>query len=350
MQIADLKAQLKSGMLMGVYIFCGEENFLKRHYMGEVRAAILTEPAFDAFNRMVFEGEKVDFARLSEAVKAPPMMAERKLVEWHLADFSAMREGDMEKLSALCEEVKEYPETVVVFVVDADCLDVGNLPKRPSKQYTALSKIASVVCFERSTEAALAGWINRHFTHEGVSAQPNVIRALLTQSGTGMDALSGEIEKLAAYVKANGRTEITENDVREIASRVTESDAFGLSNAILDGDAPAAYACLRDMRGRKVEPTLAIAAVARTYADLLTVATFAEGGIPPKEIAAQLKMHEFKVSLYLRAARKRSIAQLEEALSLCRRADAASKSGAGLGGYLALEYLIARTLPQNTDN
>ena len=98
MQIADLKAQLKSGMLMGVYIFCGEENFLKRHYMGEVRAAILTEPAFDAFNRMVFEGEKVDFARLSEAVKAPPMMAERKLVEWHLADFSAMREGDMEKL------------------------------------------------------------------------------------------------------------------------------------------------------------------------------------------------------------------------------------------------------------
>lgn len=346
MQVAELKAQLKNGTPAGVYIFCGEEDFLKRHYMGELRATLLTEPAFDAFNRIVLEGERVDYARLSEAVKAPPMMAERKLVEWHLADFSAMREGELEKLSALCDEVKEYPETVVVFMVDADRLDVGTLPKRPSKQYTALSKIASVVCFERSNEAALAGWIGRHFTHEGVSAQPQVIRALLAQSGTGMDALSGEVAKLAAYVKANGRTEVTEADVAEVACRVTESDAFGLSNAILDGNAPLAYACLRDMRLRKVEPTLAIAAVARTYADLLTVASFAEAGASQKEIATQLKMHEFKVSLYLRAARRRSMAQLREALELCRRADTASKTGAGVGGYLALEYLIARTLPQ----
>ncbi|MBQ8174027.1 MAG: DNA polymerase III subunit delta [Clostridia bacterium] len=344
MTVDELKAQLKNGNLSGVYLFCGEEAFLRRYYLGELRAAILTDPAFDAFNRIVMEGEEIDFPRLSEALCSPPMMADKKLVEWHLADLSSLKETLLRKLTEFCEMAKDYPETVTVFVVDADCLDVGNLPKRPSKAYTELSKIMSVVCFERSGEAALAGWIARHFAHEGVRATRAVIEALLAQSGTSMDALSGEIVKLAAFVKQNGREEITEKDVEEVASRASESDAFGLTNAILEGNAPRAYACLQDMKGRKVEPTLAIASVARTYADLLTVRSCAEAGLSQKEIGARLRMHEYKVGLFLRAAKKRSAGQLEAALAFCSRADTASKTGMGIGGYLALEYLIARTL------
>lgn len=344
MLVNELKAKLKSGAPEGWYIFCGEENFLKRHYLGELRAAILTEPAFDAFNHLVLEGEKVDLGAIADAVKAPPMMAERKLIEWHLADFSAMREGDLEKLHELREEGKEYPEATVCFIVDAECLDVGNLPRRPSKLYTALSRDFSVVCFEKSGEAALASWLDRHFKHEGVSASPAVIRALLERSGTGMDALSGEVSKLVAYAKAHERDTLTEEDVALVASRVSESDAFGLSNAILAGDADAAYACLQDMKLRKVEPAFAVASVARIYSDLLTVAEFAEEGTPPAEIAAHLKMHEYKLSLYLRAAAGRGLARLRAALALCRRADVAAKTGAGADGYLALELLIARTM------
>ena len=344
MTVDELKAQLKSGTLSGVYLFCGEEAFLRRYYLGELRAAILTDPVFDAFNRIVMEGEEIDFSRLTEALCSPPMMAEKKLVEWHLADLSNLKESLLRRLTEFCEQAKDYPETVTVFVVDADCLDVGTLPKRPSKAYVELSKIMSVVCFERSGEVALAGWIARHFAHEGVSASRAVMEALLAQSGTSMDALSGEITKLAAFVKQNGRSEITEKDVEEIASRAGESDAFGLTNAILEGNAARAYACLQDMKGRKVEPTLAIASVARTYADLLTVRSYAEAGLSQKEIGTRLRMHEYKVGLYLRAAKKRSAGQLESALAFCSRADTASKTGVGIGGYLALEYLIARTL------
>lgn len=344
MLVNELKTKLKSGTPDGWYVFCGEENFLKRHYLGELRRAILTEPAFDAFNHLVMEGERLDYGAIADAVKAPPMMAERKLVEWHLGDFSALREGDLEKLHALREEGKEYPETTVCFIVDAERLDVGNLPKRPSKLYTALSKDFSVVCFQKSTEAALAAWLDRHFKHEGVNASPAVIRALLSQSGTGMDALSGEVTKLCCFVKARGRDTLTEEDVSLVAARVTESDAFGLSNAILSGDADAAYACLQDMKLRKVEPAFAVSSVARIYSDLLTVAAFAAEGTPPAQIAAHMKMHEYKLSLYLRAAQGRGIDRLRDALAICRRADLAAKSGAGTDGYLALELLVARAL------
>ena len=344
MTVAELKAQLKSGEFSPVYIFAGEENFLKRHYLREMRAALLSEPDFNAFNHILLEGEKIDYAALLDAVQAPPMMAERKLVEWHLANFAGMREGELSRFAELCEAAGEYPETTLIFVVDADCLDAGVLPKRPSKLYTSLSKSASVVVFERSDERALASWIARHFSHEGLSASPAVITLLLSESGTVMDALAGEIAKLAAYVRSEGRSEVTEDDVRAVASRVSESDAFALTNAILDGKASDAYDALLDMKLRKVDPLIALGALSRAYADLLSVALLAEEGRSQKEIASLLRMHEYKAGLYLRAARSRGIPRLRASLALCRHADTASKTGTGASGYLALEYLIARVV------
>ncbi len=344
MTVNELKEQLKAGRFAPVYIFAGEENFLKRHYRRELKKALLPESDFDAFNHIVLEGEKLDFAALLDAVQAPPMMAEHKLVEWHLANFSTMREGELSRFAELCEAAGEYPETTLLFVVDADCFDAGNLPKRPSKLYTTLSKSAAVVVFERSDERALSTWIARHFAHEGVSAAPTVISLLLSESGTVMDALAGEIAKLVAFVKSEGRAEVTEADVRAVASRVSESDAFALTNAILDGKADAAYDALLDMKLRKVDPLIALGSLTRAYADLLSVALLSEEGKSQKEIAATLKMHEYKAGLYLRAAKSRGVERLRSSLALCRHADTASKTGAGASGYLALEYLIARVV------
>lgn len=344
MTVNELKAKLKGGTPAGWYVFCGDESFLKRHYLGELRRAVLTDPATDAFNHIVLEGSKLDFPALESALEAPPMMADCKLIEWHLLDFSALKEADLGRLIAAAEAYRGATDTAVVFVADADRLDVGNLPKRPSRLYTALSGAMDVVVFEKSGDAALAGWIARHLAHNGVEADAAVIHALLERSGRSMDALSGEIEKLSAYVLARGRTHLTREDVELVACANGEEDAFGLANAILDGRAEAAYACLRDMKLRRVEPTLALGSVSRVWSDLLAVAALSGEGMGKKEIATRLKMHEYKAGLYLRCAEKKSVARLEAALRLCRRADLAAKNRTGADGYLMLELLIAETL------
>ena len=344
MTVAELRTAIKEQTFSPVYLFCGEENFLKRHYRRELCAALVPDEGLAAFNHILLEGEKLDFDALADAIAAPPMMADYKLVEWHLCNFSAMREGDLTRFAELCASLSAYPETVLLFVVDADCLDVGTLPKRPSKLYTTLAKSASVVVFEKQDERALSAWIARHFTHEGLSASPQVIARLLSESGTTMDALSGEIAKLSAYAKVHGHSEITEEDVTAVVSRVSESDAFALTNAILDGKADAAYDALLDMKLRKVDPMIALGALTRSYADLLSVALLSEEGHSQKEIAAILKMHEYKAGLYLRAAKSRGVERLRAALAMCRHADTASKTGTGASGYLALEYLIARVV------
>ena len=271
-------------------------------------------------------------------------MTDNKLIEWHLCDFSSLKKAELEAFSELCALVSENEGVCLVFLADADCLDVGSLPKRPSSLYKTLDKSANVVYFGRSDEGALLTWILRHLAHEGLAATPGVARALLAQSGSSMDALSGEIAKLSAYAHAHGRTEVSETDVAELCAPSAEGDAFALTNALLDGRAEAAYTALLDMKRRRVEPTVVAAAVTRTYADLLAVSAMADEGLSQKEIALRLKMHEYKAGLYMRAARRLGTARLEAALRLCSEADGAGKRGEGVSGYLGLEYLVSRVM------
>jgi DNA polymerase III delta subunit len=158
-----------------------------------------------------------------------------------------------------------------------------------------------------------------------------------------MDVLAGESEKISSYLLAHGETRATCEVLHHVASVYTESDAFGLSDAILSGDGAAAFRVLRDMKFRRVEPTVILAQVARVYADLLTVALLRREGEGKDAIAKRMKMHEYKVGIYLRAAEKRTPEALMRLLDLCRTADVASKSG-GATGYDAVERLVATML------
>ena len=110
-------------------------------------------------------------------------------------------------------------------------------------------------------------------------------------------------------------------------------------NAILAGDTAAAYENLRDMKNRRMDPSLIFGTVFRVFSDLLTVALLREEGLAPAAIRAATGFHEYKVNLYLRSLSRRSVASLEAHLGKCRRLDLASKSG--MTDYGALERLIA---------
>ena len=62
MELNDFKALIKSGDIVGSYIFSGEEDYLKRYYLGELREKAVGDGSFSAFNHAVYDGEEIDFA------------------------------------------------------------------------------------------------------------------------------------------------------------------------------------------------------------------------------------------------------------------------------------------------
>lgn len=336
---SDLKAAI-AAKKCGVYIFCGEENYLRRYYLGAFRKAILEDDALSAFNHIRFDAETADFGTLREALATPPVMADKKLVEWHLCHLDRWKDKELEEMRGLVETIKEYPYTVLVFSVEPEDFDYGNYPKKPSKLYTELNKICNICIFERSGDTALAAWIERHFAHSGINVTPAFCRETVAYCGHDMEVLSGEIEKIVCYIKANGGTEATSAVLHLVATPAVESDAFALSNALLDGDGKAAFRALSDMKRRRVEPTFLLGSVARIYADLLLVAQLSAEGYDKTAVAGKMKIHEYKAGLYMRAAAKKKTEALRATLAACRRIDAQAKSG-GATGYGPIERLIA---------
>ena len=114
MTVKELKAAIDEKSLSGAVIFCGEEEYLKRHYRRLVRDAVICEQDFASFNHTVFDGEDISFGELSDAALALPFMADKKLVEWTHADLSHLSKSENEALSSLCEKVKEQSDTVLL--------------------------------------------------------------------------------------------------------------------------------------------------------------------------------------------------------------------------------------------
>ena len=44
MDLNELKSRIKACNLSGCYVFAGEEDYLKRYYLGEIRNALVGDP------------------------------------------------------------------------------------------------------------------------------------------------------------------------------------------------------------------------------------------------------------------------------------------------------------------
>ncbi len=347
MDITKFKSSLKSKDFGGVYVFAGEEEYLVRYYLSELRRALDIDPSFAVFNNPVFDGNEVDFEALTEAVKSPPMMSDYKLIEWRHANFASMKEKETEALSELIETAQEHPYSILAFTAEGERLEFGTV-KRPSAFIKNFGERLNILRFERSTDAQLYSWLNRHFDAMGVSALPDALHALVFRSGRSMDVLLSEAQKLAYLALSRGDNKVNSADVEKVSSLTTESETFALSNAITDRNKEAAFKALDDLKFRRVDPVMIFGMIARTFDEMLAVSLMLFDGENYSSVeetlkAPPLKMPPFKVKMCAAAARKYSPESLSNIVASLAKADADSKYG-GVSGYTAIELFLARNL------
>lgn len=336
MDVKELKEKI--GKPGGIYLFAGEEDYLKRFYVKELAKGLFDE-SMASFLETRFDGPQIDVLALSDAVKTPPFMGEGKLVVWKYADFGKMDAKTKKDLSELLESREEYPFTTLVFLTTADGFPTGNLPKTKSKLYKEYEKLLDIVVFDTPKDSDLLAWLKRHFDAEKVIAKPDVLRFLIERSGRSMDVLSEEVTKISCYVKENGRTQVTAEDVRKTATASEACDAFALSNAVLSCDKTLALRALAERRAAKDDPTLVLGMLTRIYAEMSAVTALLSEGIGTDAAAGILGMNAYKAKLYAAAARKIGKETTDKALKALSSIDAELKFG-NRDGYAALDMFI----------
>ena len=87
MRPEELAAEIKSGGLRGAYVFLGDEDYLKRHYLSEIYKSIMSAEGLELFNygkisfSPVSGGRDAGFSALASSLSSFPMGQERRLTE-----------------------------------------------------------------------------------------------------------------------------------------------------------------------------------------------------------------------------------------------------------------------------
>ena len=336
---ADFRKALKTNPTGG-YLFFGEEDYMKSAALRMARQSVTeADPAMAAFNDIRLDGLDFTPAALLDAMTVPPMGADRKIITVTGLNLSTLRAADMDKLCEALSEIPDYPYNLVILSAAADTLDPGNLPKKPSELLTTLGEYLTPVYFERNTPAKLSGWVQKHYLHGGVQADPKLCQFTIEYCGRNMFTLANEVDKVACYIRAHGRDILTEADIRTAAIPAMEYDAFAFTNAIMERKRADALEILADLKLRRVEPLYILSEVSRVVCDLLAIRTMSDSGLTAAEISSALKIHEYRVGLYLKQARRVDPPILRNAVTACQAADRTLKRSAA-DGYGVIERLI----------
>jgi DNA polymerase III delta subunit len=332
---ADFRKEIKNKPECG-YLFFGEEDYMKSFALSTAVQAISPDPSFSFFNEIKLDSFSYSPEALLDALMPLPMMADRKIITLSGVDFNAMRAGELDKLCEVLSKLDEYDYNTLIINTSADRFDPGFLPKRPSSALQKLTEYVTAVNFEKNTPAKLAAWVGKHFEHNGVSASPEVCAKVIERCGRDMFNLASETDKLAFYVKSQGRDAVKLGDVEYIAIPAVEYDGFALTNAIAARRKDEAINILKDLIQRRADPIFIMGEITKTVCDMLSIALLAEDGYTLAEISDIMKIHEYRVSVILKNRIKADTCKYM--ISKCRKADLDIKNSAS--SYAVIEELI----------
>ena len=316
--LQQLKNDLSSGEIGQVYIFHGEESYLREYYLGELKKA-LVPAGFEEFNYHRLDGKNVTIPEISEVVEAMPMMSERTMVVLTDCDIFKLDESSRELFISMLEDFPEYCCLVLAY----DVLEYKR-DARLKKLCTAIDKHALTVNFQIQEKSDLINWIRRRFHALGKDIDARTAEHLIFTCGGLMTGLVPEIEKIGAY--ARGKS-VTIEDINEIADPVLDAVVFNMTNAITRGDYNSASETLGQLLKQQEEPIMILAVVSKELHRLYTARIALDEGKDKLWLMEQWGMRsDYPARLLLDAARRTTPEWCANCVSLCQKLDRRFKS------------------------
>lgn len=315
---------IKMGQLKNVYLLYGTEDYLKRQYRDKLKHA-LVEPD-DTMNFSAYEGKDINPKELIDLSETLPFFKEKRMI---LVENSGFFKNSCDDLAEYMSQVPE--STCFVFVEE-------EVDKR-SKLFKAASRAGSAVEFETPKEDMLVRWIVGRIQREGKKITQSVMQLFLSKTGSDMENIDKELEKLICYTL--DKTEIAAADVEAICTGQTENKIFEMIDAISAKNQKKALDLYYDLLALKEAPMRILFLIARQFQNLLLIKSMSAKGYPAVSIAKTAGMPSFAVQKNLRQAGAFKINQLKEAIEDCGQAEEDVKTGR-MADQLAVELLIVK--------
>ena len=315
--LKKLKEDVKSGQLAPIYIFHGEESYLKEYYRDAIEKQI-AESGFAEFNITIFDGGEFSADQLTDAIESLPFGSERKLIVIRDLDLGTARAEIKDVFLKLLADIPEY----ICLILYYEALTYK--PDKRQNLFKNLEKAATVVQFDRAKGSELVNWLARRFAAHKKKIGTRECDYILFLCGSLMTNLITEVDKIAAYAKGEV---ITRADIDAVASRVLDASVFDLTDQIMSHDYPKALATFRDLMEQKNEPIAVLSALIRQVQRVYAAALALQEGQGERYIADLYSFRSaYPAGQIIKAARKTTVEKAAKALDICCNADIELKS------------------------
>lgn len=325
---SELRRELAGGNVGNLYIFHGEETYLRDKSLEQMKAILLTG-GLDDFNYHLLNGKDYTLTRLHEMVDAVPMMSERTMVV--VTDWD-MDKGDREGLMELLGDLPDY--VCLIFVYDL----LEYKPDNRAKLARLVKEKGKVVNFVRQDQKKLVRWVDMHFQALGHDISGPDAEYMIFRCGDLMTGLISEIEKVGAYAK--GRR-VTRQDIDAVCTPQIDAVVFDLTNAIAAQNFDKAFSVLGDLFHMQEPPIKILAWLSKQVRQLYTARLAME---EEKSISWFMELwgfrREFQAEKLFQSAQRFKLDWYRWALLRCEAADLEMKSTGANGEDVLVNLLL----------
>ena len=316
----DIKAQ----DFKKVYLLYGQERYLIKQYRDKLVKAMVNEG--DTMNFSSFEGDGINQKEIIDLAETLPFFADRRVIL--IEDAGIFKKNGDE----LGEYLTTSPDTTHFIFVEE------SVDKR-SKLYKAAAKCGNPVEFKEQTDETLARWIGMRIRKEGKGMSQAAYNFFISKTGTDMENIDKELEKLICYCLEKDTIELS--DVEAVTTEQTTSKVFEMVDAIASHKQRHALDLYYDLLALKEPPMRIMYLISRQFKMMMTVKAMTNRGFGNKEIASKAGCPEWAVRKYQSQCRAYTLDELKQAVKDGVAYEEAVKTGQ-MNDQMAVELFIVQ--------
>ena len=322
----QINEDIKQQNFKNAYLLYGEERYLLRQYRDRLKTALCGDG--DTMNTHIYEGKDLNVGEIIDLAETLPFLAERRVI---IITGSGLFKSGGEKMA----EYLQSPNETTYFVFTESEVD------KRSKLYKTVQSKGYAAEFTTQDESTLKRWIAGTLAKDNKKITENTVQLLLTKTGTDMDNIQMELEKLICYCM--DRDVITDADVEAVCTNRITNHIFDMINAIADKRKKQALELYYDLLALKEPPMRILFLIARQCNMLLQAKELKSRGYDNRTVGSKLGVAPFIAGKYLTQASRFSSAVLQKAVQQCVEAEEAVKTGR-LNDMMSVEILIMSVL------
>lgn len=345
---ARIKNSVRSAVPERLYVFCGNEPYLKEHYLQTLISSAVAA-GFDVFNLKKFDGSTAALGEILAAADQAPLMTGRNCV--------VVRDLALAKLnSADCGLLKDYvarvPEsTVLIFYLNdedfppkqsrdeaAEGEEEKGVKKQRKELFEAIEKHAFIAKLNKLPQQRLISLLVNGAKRRGAALSAQNAAYMVECCGDSLYTLNNELDKVSAYA-AGG--EITRETVDRLVTKTLEATVFEIADRLFAGNVEKALTALEILLFQRTASQMIMGTLISAFANIYRVKLGERARRTNAQMMKELGMSSSYYIDKLRAtARRMPDEKIRTCLEILDEADTALKSRGGSENIILEETIV----------